>query len=138
MRVDFFCLACRAEGLFTYFWKARRVYVQAAKFTLHKASAKLDTRMPSSTRARCGREKRLLSRATKPLTQCSGILDNIFEPLLTRCTGVFAYTFDFTFDKRQRHVKYYLKQASKQGSKVRHKRPLESMTAVKGVVKVKL
>lgn len=106
MRVDFFCLACRAEGLFAYFWKARRVYVQAAKFTLHKASAKLDTRMPSSTRARCGREKRLLSRATfaKPLTQCSGVLDNVFEPLLTRCTGVFSYTFDFTLKAKARQI----------------------------------
>jgi len=127
MRIDFFCLACRAEGLSIYFCEGRRVYTQATKFTLRKASAKLDTRVQSSTRkckaqhvrVRCAREKRSLSRATfaRPLTQSSGIFDNIFEPLLTRCTGVFAYTFDYTFDNRQRRVKYYLWQASKAGVK---------------------
>lgn len=54
MRVDFFCLACSAEGLFTsiYVWEARRVYMQAAKLTLRKASAKFDTRVQRSMHVR--------------------------------------------------------------------------------------
>ena len=65
MRVDLFCLACSAEGLFTsiYVWEARRVYMQAAKLTLRKASAKLDTRVQSSTHARKVRAREALALA---------------------------------------------------------------------------
>ena len=98
MRIDFFCPACRAEGLFIYFGEARRVHTQAAKFAWRKVSAKLDTRVQSLTRTRDVREREVIALAhatfVRPLTQISGIFDNIFEPLLTRCTGVFAHTFD--------------------------------------------
>ena len=63
MRIDFFCLACRAEGLSIYFWEARRVYTQA---TITQSTRECKARRASAkliTRAWGARERRACSRA---------------------------------------------------------------------------